>query len=179
MLKPYLPVLLVLLAVLSPIQGASFPSTEAKTIGGNDFQFPTDALKNGVALFAIAMGTSRENGEVQQQQLLAWQEYLDATDSPLREFPLYHFPIIEAPGFIHGVIRRGIAKSYEGSVLPDRAAVIFIKDTKRFSQQSSIPIDDAATMTVVRPDGTISGFVKGAPTRQSLSRLEHLAGIRP
>lgn len=163
--------LLLATVLMHTLPGASFLSIEARTIGGTDFDFPSDALASGPALFALAMGTSRENGEVQQQHLLAWQTFLEASESPLKTLPLYHFPIIEAPGFVHGIIRRGIAKSYEGTVAPHRAAVIFTKDTEKFAAAAAIPIDDQATVVLVLRDGTIAGFVKGLPSAESLQTL--------
>jgi len=175
MQKSKIAALLLLIFLLTPLAGATFPQTDAKTIGGSGFDFPSDALSRGPALFALAMGTSRENGEIQQQHLLQWQAYLTASTSFLREWPLYHFPVIDAPGFIQGVIRRGIAKSYEGLIDDDKAAVLFIKSARKFSEESAIPIDDQATLVVVRSNGSIAGFVKGLPSTQSLGTLELLA----
>jgi len=173
--KTKLTTALLLILLLSPLAGAAFPQTDARTIGGTEFEFPGDALTRGPALFALAMGTSRENGEIQQQHLLQWQAYLDSSTSFLREWPLYHFPVIDAPGFIQGVIRRGIAKSYDGQVDADKAAVLFFKSARKFSEESTIPIDDQATLVVVQANGTIAGYVKGLPSAQSLGKLELLA----
>ncbi|MEA5031665.1 MAG: hypothetical protein VB025_05925 [Sphaerochaeta sp.] len=171
----HLVMIILLILALVPLAGATFPQTGAKTIGGSEFDFPSDALSRGPALFALAMGTSRENGEIQQQHLLQWQAYLISSTSYLREWPLYHFPVIDAPGFIQGVIRRGIAKSYEGVVDADKAAVLFIKNARKFSEESAIPIDNQATLVVVRSNGSIAGFVKGLPSAHSLEKLELLA----
>lgn len=174
-MRRYLPLIVVLLTVLVPLYSASFPPVQARTIGGSSFNFPSDALAEGPALFAIAMGSSRENGELQQQHLLAWQKYIEASTSSLRSWPIYHLPVIEAPGFVHALIRRGIAKSYEALVDPSRAAVIFVKDTPRFAAAAGIPLDDRATIAVVLQDGRIAGFVKGLPTDETLGSLEIFA----
>ena len=173
--KTKLTTVFLLILLLYPLASATFPETNARTIGGTEFEFPGDALTQGPALFALAMGTSRENGEVQQQHLLQWQAYLASSTSALRNWPLYHFPVIDAPGFIQGVIRRGIAKSYEGRVDADKAVVLFIKSARKFSEESAIPIDDQATLVVVQANGTIAGFVKGLPSAPSLEKLELLA----
>lgn len=166
----------LLVVLLASVSGASFPVHETRTIGGTKFEFPTDALADGPVLFGLAMGTSRENGEVHQQELLQWQAFLNASGSALRDRPFYHFPIIDAPGFIQGVIRRGIADSYEGTVGADQAAVIFVKNAKKFAEESAIPIDDRASVAVVLPSGRIAGYVKGLPSSESLRELESLIG---
>lgn len=166
--------MILLVLLMFPIAGASFLPVKARTIGGDDLRFPNDALEQGPALFALAMGTSRESGEIQQDHLLAWQRYIANSSSPLRALPIYHFPVIEAPGFVHGLIRRGIAKSYEDHVADNQAAVLFIQDTNEFAEIAAIPIDDRATMAYVLSDGTIAGFVKGEPSAESLRELERI-----
>jgi len=166
--------LICFMIILTPLWAGTFSTRETKTIGGDSFTFPQDALRSGISLFAIALGTTRESGEIQQEHLLTWQSQLKNANSPLRSIPLYHFPVIDAPRFIQGVIRRGIAKSYEGIVSFDNAAVLFIKNTEEFSSESGIPIDNQATVALVHPNGSVIGFVKGPPTPQSITTLEQL-----
>lgn len=166
--------LLITMISVSNLFGGTFANVDAKTIDGQDFSFPDDAVSGGPVLFAIAMGTSRESGEVQQAQLIDWERYIRQQESALSSLPFYHFPIIEAPRFVQGIIRKGIAKSYENIVPSDKAAVIFIKDTENFAAQARIPLDDQATVVLILPDKTIAGFVKGGPSGQSLSRLSEL-----
>ncbi len=167
-------VLGLFILTLVPIFGGTFMTVEAENIGGDDIKFPQDALKEGPALFAIAMGTSRESGERQQIQLLEWEQYIKQGSTPLARLPYYHFPIIEAPRFVHGLIRRGISKSYEPMVGPSQAAVIFIKDTNKFATQAEIPVDDQATVALVLPDSRIAGYIKGEPTETALKQLQEL-----
>jgi len=148
----------------------SFMSTDTKTLAGEKVNFPDFALEPRPVLFALAMGTSKESGEIQQEQLLEWQKLLQ-THNSLKHVSFYHFPVIDAPGFIQGVIRRGITKSYSGLVQLEKAAVIFIKDTKAFANQAHIPLDDQATIAVVLPNGTMSGYIKGPPSEQALEEL--------
>lgn len=176
MLKRSNVIAILLFSIVSVMNlfGGTFISVDAKTIDGKDFSFPDDAVSGGPALFAIAMGTSRESGEVQQAQLLDWDRYIKQQKSALSSLPFYHFPIIDAPRFVQGLIRKGIAKSYESIVPSDKAAVIFIKDTEDFASQAQIPLDDQATVVLVLPNKTIAGFVKGSPSEQSLSLLSEL-----
>lgn len=174
MTKRTISLLLMLLLSLSLLCGGSFQEYAAKTVSGDDFDFPDDALEDAPVVFALAMGTSRDSGEIQQNHLLQWESYLKTQKSPLTTLRIFHFPIIEAPRFVHGVIRRGIGKSYEDVVPEDQAAVIFIKDTEEFAEQAEIPLDDLATVVLVLPDGTIAGYVKGPPSPQAKVRLESL-----
>lgn len=174
MLRKLIYVVFIILVTLGSLPGGSLQQYEASTVAGEDFIFPNDALDDEPVLFALAMGTTRESGEVQQQQLLQWDSEIKARNTPLETLRFYHFPIIEAPRFIHGVIRRGIGKSYKDIVSEELAAVIFIKDTESFAEQAEIPLDDQATVVLVLPDNTVAGFVKGPFSLESMERLELL-----
>ncbi|WP_422478626.1 hypothetical protein [Pleomorphochaeta sp. DL1XJH-081] len=174
MLKKLIYVVCIMLVTLGSLPGGSFQQYEASTVAGDDFNFPTDALDNKPVLFALAMGTTRESGEIQQKHLLRWDSEIKVRNTPLKTLAFYHFPIIEAPRFIHGVIRRGIGKSYKDIVLEELAAVIFIKDTETFAEQAGIPLDDQATVVLVLPDNTIAGYVKGPFSLESMGKLEQL-----
>ena len=144
-------VLGLFILTLLPIFGGTFMTVEAENIGGDDIRFPQDALKDGPALFAIAMGTSRESGEIQQIQLLEWEQYIIQRSTLLAR-----------------------SKSYETEVRPTQAAVIFVKDTNEFATQAEIPVDDQATVALVLPDSRIAGYIKGAPTETALKQLQEL-----
>ena len=54
--------------------------------------------------------------------------------------------------------------------------MIFIKNTEEFSAKSAIPIDNQATLAIVQSNGNITGYIKGLPSKESLKKLEILAG---
>jgi hypothetical protein len=163
--------LLTILSITATLAGGTFIQTEAEFINGEKFTFPDDIVKHGPALFGIAMGTTRESGEIQQKQLLDWERMIRQAGGTLAELEFHHFPIIEAPGFVKGLIRRGIAKSYGEYVEANRAAVIFIKDTNQFADQAGIPLDDRTTVALILSDGTIAGYVKGPPEEHTLAQV--------
>ncbi|HLW21968.1 MAG TPA: hypothetical protein VKZ39_02160 [Sphaerochaetaceae bacterium] len=170
--------ILLIVILLSSTQllmsGASFATVETKTLDGADFTFPDDALKTQITLFALALGTSRASGEMQQGHLLQWQRLLESDGGSLGKIPIYHFPVLDVPRFIQGVVRRGIAKSYDELVPPDQGAILFLKQADEFASQAGIPIDDQATLAVVRSDRSIVGFVKGPPTTATYTELKSL-----
>ena len=170
--------MLLLLGAHVQLSSGTFATIETRSLDGVAFSFPHDALKEEITLFALAMGTSRESGEIQQEQLLRWQKLLESDTGTLVSIPLYHFPVLDVPRFIQGVVRRGIAKSYEGVIPADRGAILFMRQPETFATQAGIPIDDRATIAVVRSDGTIIGFVKGPPSTQGYDSLRSLVEIR-
>jgi hypothetical protein len=165
-------VMLLFLVVISTLSGGMIAPIETETLDGDAFIFPTEAVKGSVAIVGLAMGTSRENGEVQQAQLIEWHTRLGAAPEPLNGAKLYHIPVIDAPRFIQGIIRRGIIKSYEEVIPLDQVAILFIKKPEQFASDAGIPIDDDATVAVISQDGTVAGYVKGSPTVRTITELQ-------
>ncbi len=152
-----------------------FPEEKAKSFANTDFVFPTDLIKDTPVLIALNIGTSRTNGEVQQEALLAWQDAVEGSAAPLRFAPFYHISVIEgAPFFVRGAIRRGLAESFGDLIDPERGGVLFLSKAEKFAKQAEIPIDGEPTMVVVSTDGTITGYVKGQVDSFSLSKLAAL-----
>lgn len=170
--------MVLLLSTQVHLSSGSFATVDARSLDGASFSFPHDALQEQITLFALAMGTSRESGEIQQEHLLQWQKLLESDTGTLVSIPFYHFPVLDVPRFIQGVVRRGIAKSYEGVVPADRGAVLFMRQPETFAAQAGIPIDDQATIAVVHSDGAIIGFVKGPPSAQAYDSLKNLVESR-
>ncbi len=98
---------MMLVICTSSIFSATFEEEKTKTADGEDFLFPKDALRYGPAIFALTMGKDRDNGEVQQKEVIAWQQYFTENPNMLGSIPVYHFPVLSGvPFFIKGTIRK-------------------------------------------------------------------------
>ncbi len=154
---------------------ASFEEEKTKTADGETFVFPTDALHNGPAIFALTMGKDRENGEVQQMQVISWQKYFDKEPKTLGAVPVYHFAVLSGvPFFVKGTIRGALHKFYADKTDPSLVGVLFVSKTDKFSQQAGIPSDDSGTLVVVAPDGNIAGYIKGEVTPSKVEQLKNI-----
>ncbi|MGM0432046.1 MAG: hypothetical protein ACQEQU_04975 [Spirochaetota bacterium] len=169
-------VMLVLITLISGIAFAGeFPAVTTETMGGESFSFPGEALQGDPVVFALAMSTSRDNGQWQLEQLLAWHKELIQPGVLPSLIDIFHFSVIESPPrFVRGFIRRGTAKELKGNVAENRAAVLFVEDAAGFSRQSGIPIDDRPTIVLLRPNGTIAGYVKGTVSPEAIELLQQL-----
>ncbi len=173
--KPWMLFIAAGLLSMASLSGGTFLSIEARTVGGSDFLFPGDALREGPALFALAMSTTRENGEYQQERLLEWHHTLMQSSVLPADMSIFHFPVIESPPFfVRGIIRRGIGRSIAPAVLEDRAAVLFVPDTREFARNAGIPLDDQPTLAVVVQGGRVAGFVKGPVSDQGMLELQRI-----
>jgi len=174
MRKPMI-LLMVLVTCTSLIFSASFEEEKTKTASGEDFLFPDDALRTGAAIFVLTMGKDRKNGEVQQEEVIAWQKYFNENPTVLGSIPVYHFPVLSGiPFFIKGTIRNALFDYYTDIVDPARVGVLFVSKTEKFAQQAAIPFDDESTLVIVASDGTIAGFVKGMVTPMKVGQLQNM-----
>nr|WP_319474219.1 hypothetical protein [uncultured Sphaerochaeta sp.] len=164
--------LFLLLSCNQLLFAGTFPEEKAKSFADTDFVFPTDLIQDAPVLIALNIGTSRENGEVQQEALIAWKDAVEGSNTTLSYAPFYHISVIEgAPFFVRGAIRRGLAESFEGLIEPEQGGVLFLSKAEKFAKQAEIPIDGEPTVVVVSTDGTITGYVKGQVNSLSLSTL--------
>ncbi len=124
-------------------------------------------------LIALNIGTSRSNGEVQQEALIAWQDAIETSTSLTRFAPFYHISVIEgAPFFVRGAIRRGLAESFENLIDLERGGVLFLSKAEKICQAGRNPHRWEPTLVVVSSDGTITGYVKGRVDALALSQLD-------
>ena len=132
MMKKTIILVMVLLVSLSCMFSATFDEEKTKTADGEDFLFPSDALKSGPAVFALTMGKDRENGSVQQLEVVAWQEYFTENPSTLGSIPVYHFPVLSGvPFFVKGTIRKALYEYYAEITDPTRVGVLFVSKTDK------------------------------------------------
>lgn len=168
-------VTMIILLLSYMAYAATFPQVKTQNAEGDEFIFPQDAIQEGPALFALAMSTNRKNGEVQQAELIAWQEYFNAHEERTYQLKVYHFPVLASiPFFVKGAIRKGIGKSYENLVPKERVAILFISDVENFADQAGIPLDEQSTLVLVKEQGEIAGYIKGPPTEENLDALQKL-----
>ncbi|NBK21857.1 MAG: hypothetical protein EOM68_07515 [Spirochaetia bacterium] len=174
-MKKTLILLMVLAIGASSIFAATFDQEKTKTADGEDFLFPTDALQKGAAIFALTMGKDRDNGEVQQKEVIAWQKYLLENPDTVGSTPVYHFPVLSGvPFFVKGTIRKALYDYYTDVVDPARVGVLFVSKTEKFAKQAEIPFDDESILVVVASDGTVVGYVKGAVTPAKAGQLKKM-----
>ncbi len=83
-------VLFLLLSCNQFLFSGTFPEGKVKSFADTEFTFPTDLIKDSTVLIALNIGTSRENGEVQQAALIAWQDAVEGSATPIRFAPFYH-----------------------------------------------------------------------------------------
>lgn len=171
------PVFVILLLVMSAscIFSASFELEKTKTADGEDFLFPTDALREGSAIFALTMGKDRSNGEIQQKEVTAWQQHFNDNPDLLGSVPVYHFSVLSGiPFFVKGPIRKALYEYYADIVDPSKVGVLFVSKTEKFTQKAELPFDDESILVVVSSDSTIVGFVKGSITPGKVEQLQKL-----
>lgn len=157
---------------------ATFEEEKIKTADGADFLFPKDALQTGPAIFALTMGKDRDNGEVQQKEVLAWQQYFNNNPNILGQVPVYHFPVLSGvPFFVKGTIRKALYDYYTDIVSPSRVGVLFVSKTEKFAKQAGVPFDDESTLVVVSSEGTVVGFVKGVISPIKVEQLQKFIAV--
>lgn len=169
----------VLLAFsVSLLFSSSFEEEKIKTADGENFIFPSDAYRDGPVVFALTLGKDRSNGEVQQQTVIAWQQYFNENPNTLGNIPVYHFSVLSGvPFFVKGTIRKALYENYAVVADPSKVGVLFVSKTEKFAEQAGIPFDEESTLVVVESDGTIAGYVKGPVTPGKVEQLKVLATL--
>ena len=168
-------ILLMLVVCTSLIFSATFEEEKTKTADGEDFLFPTDGIQNGGAIFALTMGKDRDNGEVQQKEVIAWQQYFSENPSAVGRVPVYHFSVLSGvPFFVKGTIRKALYDYYAEVVDPSRVGVLFVSKTEKFAEQADLPFDDESVLVVIATDGTIAGYVRGAVSPAKVEQLQRV-----
>jgi hypothetical protein len=155
--------------------GSAFPRIVTETADGNKFVFPDDATDAGPVLFALAVGSSRKDGEEQQRQLLEWQRYFDEHPSLLGPVAAYHVPVIgKVPFFVKGAIRKGMGNAYGEYTDKARIVVLFVKDVASFAEASGFELDGRPTLVLTDRDGAIAGILKGELSDRNAERLQEM-----
>ncbi len=175
MVKRVILILMIFSICTSLAFSATFDEEKIKTADGENFLFPRDAFRKGPAIFALIMSKDRENGEVQQKEVLAWQQYFNNNPWVVSDVPVYHFSVLsKVPFFVKGTIRNALFEGFVGIVDPSRVGVLFVSNTATFADQAGIPFDQESTLAVLTSDGIVAGYVKGSLTPLKLEKLQKI-----
>ena len=155
----------------------SFVQVEFKTLDKEEFVFPDDLNAGALNIVMLAIGTEQDNGTWQGDALVEWYAALNAAGLLNEDVKAWHFSVLKVPFFIKGVIRNGMADSYEGKLPFNQAGPIYIKDVEGFAEQAGIEIDGQPTIVLVTADGELHEQLKGEATEENLSAVsEAVAG---
>jgi hypothetical protein len=146
---------------------------KTKTFDGEKIIFPKDLKGQPLRVFFLAISNSKEGGERQQQELLAWQASIDESGGFPEGVLGYHFPVLQDSFFLpSGIIRNAMADSYKDKVPLSQAGVLFVKDLDTFLSSAGIELDDQATIVIVDPDARVLTQIKGTVSEEKLTALK-------
>lgn len=166
---------LVFLFSLPAFADGQLMKVEAETFDGEEINFPQDLSASKINLLFLAMGKDQDNGQLQQKQLLEWQQQLDQAQAIPDGVICYHFPVMESPPFfVKGIIRKAMRESYEDKVPLNQAGVFYIDDLPAFANSAGLNLDGQPIIALATPDGKVVGSVSGAYTEQGLAQLQQL-----
>ena len=166
-MKRYLKLVPVLLLAVTglgaaEITGAKFAVVETETFDDEDFVFPDDCDGSRLNILFLALSDDQDNGQYQQEALLAWYAALEADGVFSDAIKPFHFPVLKSPPFfVKGIIAGAMSDSYEDKVPLDQAGVMFIKDLPEFAAVAKIPLDGKPTIIIASADGTPLELFKG------------------
>ena len=149
----------------------AFQRVETETLDKEDFFFPDDFQGKSLNIVMLAMSKEEENGTWQGEALVEWYTAL-AEQGVLSDDVLgYHFSVMKVPWFIKGLIRGGMADSYEGKLPLSQAGAIFIKDLEKFAGSPGIELDSQPTLVLVAPDGKLLELFKGEVSEEGVTAV--------
>lgn len=171
---PFPSVSLLLIAAalsLNPVAGA-FERVEAENFAKGSFVFPDDIRDDGPNLLFLSIATDQKNGEYQGDALMVWHEALEERSIIPELARPWHFPVMESPPFfVRGLIRRGIAASFQGKLPPEQGAVLFIDDLNAFAGAAGGWVVDGEPTLVLFKDNKIRAVFKGQMTPAGIDEI--------
>jgi hypothetical protein len=156
---------------LAAQDGRNFVEVEMKTLDKEEFEFPDDLNAGTVNIVMLAISKDQDNGTLQGDLLVEWYSSLNAAGLLNDEVKAWHFSVMKVPFFVKGIIRNGMAESYEGKLPLNQAGPIYLKDADGFAEQAGIVIDELPTIVLVTPDGELHETFKGGPTKERLAAV--------
>ncbi len=137
------------LLLFMSVSATAFQTVDAKDFAGNSFVFPESVQGARQHLLFLGIARDQDNGTWQGKALIAWHKALIDGGVDATQTRFWHFPVIENPPFfVKGLIRRGIAKDYEGLLPPEQGAVLFVKDIQRFADAANVLLDGQPTVVI-------------------------------
>ncbi len=149
----------------------SFQRVETETLDEEDFVFPDDFKGKSLNIVMLAMSKEKENGTWQGDMLVEWYTALAERGVLSEEVLGYHFSVMKVPWFLKGLIRGGMADSYEGKMPLSQAGAIFIKDLEKFAGSPGIELDSQPTLVLVAPDGKLLEIFKGEVSEDGVTAV--------
>jgi hypothetical protein len=165
---------IVLLSVSAPTNAnelGSFQRVDTETLDKEDFIFPDDFKGESLNIVMLAMSKEEENGTWQGEALVEWYTALVEHEVLSEKVLGYHFSVMKVPWFIKGLIRGGMADSYEGKMPLSQAGAIFIKDLEGFAGPPGIELDGQPTLVLVTPDGKLLKLFKGEVSEEGITTV--------
>ncbi|MGI9309152.1 MAG: hypothetical protein ACR2P6_07810 [Gammaproteobacteria bacterium] len=153
--------------------GAAFQVVETETFDDEDFIFPDDCNGSSLNILFLALSDDQDNGQYQQEALLAWHAALEAEGVFSAAVKPYHFPVLKSPPFfVKGIIAGAMSDSYEGKVPLDQAGVMFIKDLSDFAAAAKIPLDSKPTIIIASAEGVPQDMFKGEVGEDGIAAIK-------
>lgn len=150
----------------------AFQDVETKTFDKKKFAFPDDFAAPKLNIVFLGMSADQDNGQYQQEALLAWHAALEEQGAFDADTLAYHFPVMESPPFfVKGIIRKAMAESYEGKVPLNQAGVLYVKDLEAFAAAAGLALDEQATIVLVTSDGQLHEVFKGEVSAEGVAAI--------
>jgi hypothetical protein len=150
----------------------TFEQVKAKTFDKEKFIFPDDVRGTQLNIIFLSMGRDRESGEAQQLELLEWHDALAARGVFSDAVMPYHFAVLAGvPFFVKGMIGGEMRDTYDGKVLLDQAAILYIKDLDRFAAAAGLTADGQATIVIASADAKPLRVFKGKISEQGVNDI--------
>jgi hypothetical protein len=120
----------------------------------------------------LAISEEQENGTWQGEALVEWYAALQNAGMLSTDVMAWHFSVLKVPFFVKGLVRGGLADSYNGRIPLDQAAAIFIKDIASFAKLANITLDGQPTIILVSPSGELLETFKGTVSTVKVSAMD-------
>lgn len=162
--------LIVFLSVAAGLaQAQSFETVKTKTLEDEKFVFPADLNASALNIVMLAISEEQDNGTWQGEALAEWYGKLDAAGVLNDDVKAWHFSVLKVPFFVKGLIRGGLADSYQDRLPLDQSAPLYVKDAGKFATSAGIVMDDQPNIVLVTPDGQLHETFKGEATAENLA----------
>ena len=172
--QPIILVLIFLVPVFFTVSAAelgAFQEVEIEKLDKKDFDFPNDLNAKSLNIVLLAMSKEQDNGTAQGDALVEWYAALEEEGLLTDEVLAWHFSVMKVPFFVKGLIRGGLADSYEGKLPLNQAGPIYVKDIDKFAQSAGIELDGQPSIVLVSPDGELLELFKGDVSEERVATI--------
>ena len=176
-LRLFQPIILVLIFLapvfftVSAAELGAFQEVEIEKLDKKDFDFPNDLNAKSLNIVLLAMSKEQDNGTAQGDALVEWYAALEEQGLLTDEVLAWHFSVMKVPFFVKGLIRGGLADSYEGKLPLSQAGPIYVKDIDKFAQSAGIELDGQPSIVLVSPDGELLELFKGDVSEERVAMI--------